>query len=172
MESSSTILSSKLRDLLPPALGLLVLVWASSVVDMMVASVPFHTDDIRWRYQLMQLVLMSGTQMGLFVALFMLVGTLADHRLTVRLAAVAAVVFGVLYLIIIPFFALDFVVARRLIAVNARSGFDIQTAKIVAYVGVLSIGLLWCGYRGIRSTPKPDQDRKRELGEGLVVGQG
>jgi hypothetical protein len=117
-------------------------------------------------------VLASGTQISLFVALFMVVGSLADHRVTVRVAGVAAVVFGALYLVIIPFFALDFVVARRLIAVNVRHGFDVQTAKTVAYVGVLSIALLWCGIRAIRSTPKSDSGKPREVGEGLVVGQG
>lgn len=171
MQPSSTTFSSKLRDLLPPALGLLVLVSISSIVDVLVLSASPNFGDIRWRYQLMQLVLNGGTQITLFVALFMVLGSLADHRATVRVAAVAAVVFGALYLVIIPFFALDFVVARRLIAVNVRHGFDVQTAKTVAYVGVLSIALLWCGVLGIRRTPKPDASKPREAGEGLVVGQ-
>ena len=172
MQPSSTTFSSKLRDLLPPALGLLVLVSVSSIIDMLMAGLSPNFGDIRWRFQLLQLVLTGGTQIGLFVALFMLIGTLADHRVTARVAGIAAVVFGALYLAIIPFFALDFVVARRLIAVSARHVFDLQTAKTVGYVAVLAIALLWCGIRAIRSTPKADAGKPRELGEGLVVGQG
>ncbi len=165
-------ISSKFRDLLPLALGLLVVVSLSSVIDLLVASTSPSFGDVRWRFQLMQMLLAGGPQITLFVALFMIVGTLADHRLAVRAAAVAGVLFGVLYLVVLPFFGLDFVVARRLIAVNVRHGFDVQTAKTGAYVGILAVGLLWSGIRGIRSTPKPDAGKPREQGEGLVVGQG
>src|SRR3989304_3724517 len=171
MQQSSTTVNSRLRDLLPAAFWLLVLVSVSSIIDVLVAGMSSNFGDIRWRYQLMQLVLTGGTQIGLVVALFMLLGTLADQRVTVRAAGGAAGVFGALYLVIIPFFALDFVVARRLIAVNVRHGFDVQTAKTAAYVGVLAVALLWSGIRAIRITPKPDAMRPREVGEGLVVGR-
>src|SRR5512140_3483731 len=102
MQPTSTTFSSRFRDLLPPALGLLVLVSLSSIVDLLVAGMTPNFDDIRWRFQLMQIVLASGTQVSLFVALFVVVGALADHRVTVRAAGVAAVIFGVMYLLVIP----------------------------------------------------------------------
>lgn len=173
MQPSSSIPSSRFRVLLPLAMGLLVLVSVSSLVDIMVGSLPTAFGDIRWRYQLMFSLLSSGTQVALFVALFMILGALADYRIAVRGAAIAAVAFGVLYLVILPFYSLDFVVARRLIQVNSRHAFDMTWAKTTGYMVVLTLVMIWAGVRGfLNSTNLDPGGKKREVGEGLIVGQG
>ncbi len=173
MQPSSPVLSPKLRDLLPLVLGLLLLVALSSAVDLLLGIFPTNFGDIRWRYSLMTGLLTSGTQTGLFVALFMLLGALAERRLVVRVAAIAALLFGLLYLVTVPFYGLDFVVARKLIPLANRHAFDMQWAKNTGYVSLLALGLVWVGIKGFRSTPNLDTaGRKREVGEGLVVGQG
>jgi hypothetical protein len=166
-------INPKLRDLLPLVLGLLLLVSLSSATDMLIAMFPMDFGDIRWRYSLLSTILTSATQTGLFIALFMAIGALSDRRMVVRVAALVAIAFGAIYLITLPFFGLDFVVARRLIAVNARHNFDMQWVKTTGYVAVLSIALLWCGIKGFRGTPNLHVAGKpREAGEGLIVGQG
>jgi hypothetical protein len=45
--------------------------------------------------------------------------------------------------------------------------------KTTGYVAVLSVALIWVGFKGFRATPMLDATgKKREVGEGLVVGQG
>lgn len=169
----SPSINAKFRDLLPVAIGLLVLVALSSIADLLVASLPTDFGDIRWRYQLMFSILSSGTQIALFIALLMITGTLADERLAVRGAAIAALVFGALYLVILPFYGLDFVVARRMVPVANRHSFDMTWGKTTVYVAVLTVGMIWAGVKGFKASAKLDlTGKKREVGEGLIVGQG
>jgi len=71
-------------------------------------------------------------------------------------------------------FMLDYVQLRRMIRPDVKGGFDLAALKAAASALLAILALTFVGIGGIRASRLPADKRaprRRETGEGLIVGQ-
>ena len=83
----------------------------------------------QYRFQVMGLLFASASQFAVLLALIAAVGTLGGYRAAVRGAAVAAIGFGALLIVLLPFYALDFLQSRRMVNQNNLKGFTLAERR-------------------------------------------
>ncbi|HEY4099471.1 MAG TPA: hypothetical protein VGM20_01185 [Gemmatimonadales bacterium] len=168
---TTPLLSTRAQGLLPALVTLLVVVMLSTFSDVGVTALATQSIGVQYRFQVVGLLLASAPQLAVVLVLIAWLATLSGQRLAVRGASIAAIVIGVLFLILIPFFGLDFLQSRRMIAESQLRGFTIAGLKTAGFAGLLALLFVWAGWRGIMASQRLDEGDSRQKGEGLVVGQ-
>ncbi|HEY4171461.1 MAG TPA: hypothetical protein VGM42_00420 [Rhodopila sp.] len=145
----------------------------SAIVDLVVSYMASQAVGVQYRFQVMGLLFASAIQFAVLLALIAAVGTLGGYRTAVRGAAIAAFAFGALLIILVPFYALDFLQSRRIVSQNNLKGFTLAGEKTGAFAGLIGLMLLWVGWRAFAASRRTDEKvEQRAKGQGLVVGQG
>ena len=169
--SPSPLLSGRSQQLFPALIGILVVVILAAFADVAVTASAAQSVGTQYQFQVVGLFLASIPQVAVALALIAAIGTLGGQRTAVRAASFTAVVLGALVIIAIPFFVLDLLQSRHLVARNALHGFTIAAVKAGGFAGWLALVLIWAGVRGIQASRRPEESEARGKGQGLVVGQ-
>lgn len=164
--------SASALALVPGVVVLLAILVLSAIGDVLVATMPFAFDEAQWRFRAFGSVLAQAPQLTLIVLVFLLAGVVGIYRPALRIGALLGMVLAVLFVILVPFFALDFLQLRRMVAVAARDRYDLAAMKTAAMAAVFAPFLFWMGWRAWVAARNPKDSARREKGDGLVVGQG
>ncbi len=170
MQSSALTLSARAQAVITAVLVVLLVVTLSPIADVLVPALPVATGEVRWRFQVFGTLLAALPQLALLLAAIAAVGILAGHRRAVRGAAMAALVLAVVALVLLPFFALDFLEMRRLVPLDRKGTFDMATMKTGLFGGFFVLVLGHLGWMGWQASVKEAANERKE-GQGLVVGQ-
>jgi hypothetical protein len=168
---TAPLLSSRSQLLFPTIVGIFIVAILSAVVDLGVAALATPAVGPQFRFQVVGLLFASASQFTVLLALIAVVGTLGGPRLAVRGAALAALAFGGLLIVLLPFYALDFLQSRRMVPQNNLKGFTLAGMKTGAFAAWFAVMLLWAGWRAFQASRGTDETEKRMKGQGLVVGQ-
>lgn len=168
MQSPTISLSARAQTTIFAVLVVWTVVTLSPIADALVPALPMATGEVRWRFQVFGTVLAALPQLALLLAAITAVGTLSGYRAAVRGAAVAALLLAVFALILLPFFGLDFIEMRRVVALDRKQTFDIAAMKTGAFGILLVPALAYLGWMGFLSSPS---ERRTPRKKGLVVGQ-
>lgn len=168
---TTPLLSARAQSLFPALVSLLVVVILSTFSDVGVTALATPSIGVQYSFQVIGLLLASAPQVAVMLVLIAWLATLSGQRLAVRGAAIAALVIGAVFLILVPFFGLDFLQSRRMVSESQLKGFTLAGLKTVGFAAWLSLLFIWAGWRGILASQKADEGDSRQKGEGLVVGQ-
>lgn len=157
-----------LRPLLKALYPVGALILIGSVVDPLVQTWPFRLSDIRWRFGAVGLA--STSAIGVTFALVWLMGVAAllGHRRTLRALSAASAALGIVVLVVLGLFVLDFLQVRTLVDPQIRRGLDLTVLKSAALLGCsvpVAFGIGVGGWLSTRATPLPRAGRvTREAG--------
>jgi hypothetical protein len=94
------------------------------------------------------------------------IAVLSARRVTLKTAAITAIVLAVAVTVALPFFGLDFITQRHLQTQARLPGFDREAMRLAGSTVLLVPFLLWAGVRGIaaaRKDPTSEFDAERGL---------
>lgn len=165
------MLSARAQSVVTAVLFVLVVVALSPLADVVVPALPLATGEVRWRFQTYGTLLAALPQLALLLAAISAVGIITGSRQAVRGAAIAAIFLAVVALVLLPFFALDFLEMRRLVTLDRKHTFDMATMKTGLFGGFFVLALGYLGWMGWPASVN-EKSTERKQGEGLVVGQG
>ena len=169
---TAPLLSGRSQLLFPSIVGVLTVAILSSIVDLLVNDLSSQAVGPQFRFQVMGLLFASASQFAVLLALIAAVGTVGGYRAAVRGAALAAIGFGALLIVLLPFYALDFLQSRRMVNQNNLKGFTLAGEKTGAFAGLIALMLLWVGWRAFAASRRTEEKvEQRVKGRGLVVGQ-
>jgi hypothetical protein len=171
MTAPTPLFSSRVQSFFPLLIVAAALIALSVFGDALVTVYPFHGDDIQWRFATFLGLLTMAPQLTLIVVILAAVAVVGALRGALRGTAVFAFACAAMLILIMPFFALDFLTVRRLVPEANKRHADYQMLKAVVAGGVFAVMLLWMGWRGWQLSAKAPTG-VRAPGEGLVVGQG
>lgn len=170
MLSTGTTLSARAQALIPALVTLLVVATLSPFADVVLPRMPLPLGEIQPRFQLFGLLLAAGPQVASLLVVTAATSLFGGYRLGVRVAAILSVLSAVLFIVLVPLFALDFLTVRRQVNQEMLHGFDIAAMKTGATAFVLALLLAWAGVLAFKASVKEESARKSK-GQGLVVGQ-
>ncbi len=164
---------SSRAQLLGPALTALLVVFAlSPFADVVVSRWPLDLSQPQLRFQTFGLFYAAGPQVTVGLVLLMIVGLISGYRLVVRGTGIAGMVLAAFYLVVFPFFGLDFLQVLRLVAQTNKRMFELSVVKTTGVVLVLIVLWAWAGITALKVTGRPaTSSRQREKGDGLIVAQ-
>ncbi len=172
MTNPGQTVSSRAQMLGPALTALLVIFTLSPFADVLVGRWPLDLSQPQLRFQTFGLFYAAGPQVTLGLVLLVIVGLLSGYRLVVRGTAIAGLVLAAGYLVILPFFGLDFLQVLRLVAQTNKRTFELGVIKTTGVVLVLIPLWAWAGLTALKVTRLPPaSSRQREKGEGLIVAQ-
>ena len=157
-----------------PAVYLLALVLVVlPFIETIAGGWPPRPGEVSWRF---------GT-VGIFanflgtLFLGLLIGTvtahLLGHRILVRALSVVSLFLGLLLILAMAGFALDYLQLRRMVRPELKGKFDVESVKALAATTFAIIAGLWLGIGGLRASRPPERGEvthRRTKGEGLIVG--
>lgn len=165
------LLSLRALQLFPAVIAVFSIGILSSIADVLVSALGSNAVGLEFNFRLLGLLLALAPQVGMMLAMIAAFGTLAGNRTAVRIVSVFAMVVGVVLLLILFPFGLDFLQSRRMVPDAQMHGFTLAGVKTAAFGGLFGLLLLWAGWVGVQASVKPDQAESRTKGQGLVVGQ-
>lgn len=165
-----TTIPERLLRVSPVLTGLALLLLASVAGDILAGALGSTAIGAPRRFGLLGSTAAAAPQVLVAVALLLVAGWLADSRGILRLAAVVALAYGIIAIVIAPLFALDWLQVRRTVPQDRVRGFDLSSGKTVVFSVATGLALVWSGVRGWLASPEAKSAR-REVGEGLVVGR-
>lgn len=173
MLSTGTTLSAKAQALIPALVSLLVVTTLSPFADVILPRMPVHLGEVQVRFQVFGLLLAAAPQVALLLVLTAATSLFGGYRLGLRIAAGLSVVAAVIYVILTPLFALDFLTMRRQVNQTALAGFDTAAIKTGATAFLLALLLIWMATLAFKAAVNEDAapGKPRVKGQGLVVGQ-
>jgi hypothetical protein len=172
MTTPATTVSSRSQLLAPALTALLVIFALSPFADILISRWPLQLGEAQPRFQIFGLLFAAGPQATVSLVLLTIVGLIGGRRLVVRGAAIAGIVLAICYLVLMPFFALDFFEVIRLVNQATKRTFELSVLKTTGVALVLIPLWAWAGLIGIRVTGRPPASgRQREAGDGLFVAQ-
>ncbi len=153
-----------------PVAALLIL---SPLLDVAGAVWPIRAGEVSWRFGTMGLITNGLVTPILGLALIQLIGTFAEHRGVVRFVAIIELVLGVLVLIGLALFVLDYLQLRPTVAPNAQAAYDLAAVKAMFIALLETIVLGWVGRAGLKFGPRGSgRGGSRDRSESLMVGMG
>jgi hypothetical protein len=167
---AAPLLSGRSQLVFPAIIGILTVAILSAVSDLVVAALAIPAIGSQYGFQVMGLLFASASQFSVLLALIAAVGTLGGQRLAVRGAALAALAFGALLIVLVPFYTLDFLESRRMVTQSNLKGFTLAGVKTGAFAAWFAVLLLWAGLRALQGSRR-GEDAEKYKGHGLVVGQ-
>ncbi len=161
------------QALIPALVALLVVVTLSPFADVILPRTPLQLGEVQVRFQLFGLLLAAAPQVVTVLVLTATTALLGGYRFGLRVSAVIAVATAVLYVVLVPLFALDFLTVRRQVNQGALHGFDMAAMKTGATAFLLALLLLWMAVLAFRAAVNEEAagGKPRTKGQGLVVGQ-
>lgn len=171
MLSTGTTLSARAQALIPALVTLLVVAALSPFADVILPRMPLQLGVVQSRFQIFGLVLAAGPQVSMLLAMIASVSLFGGYRLGVRIAAIFGMIVAVLLVLLVPFFALDFMQVRRQINQEMLKGFDMAAMKTGALAFVLGLLLAWAALLAFKASVKEEGSGRKQKGEGLIVGQ-
>ena len=78
---------------------------------------------------------------------------------------------GAVLVITLPFFALDFLSVRHLQRQDVMAAFTREGLRLGAAGGLLALGSMWAGLRGIAVSKRDPNTEETSVGHGLIVAQ-
>ncbi len=172
MTTPGQTVTSRAQTLGPALTALLVVFALSPFADILVARWPLDLSQPQPRFQTVGLFYAAGPQATVALVLIAMLGLLSGHRLVVRGAAIAGMILAALYLVLFPFFGLDFLQVLRLVAQPNKRQFELGVLKTSGVALVLIPLWAWAGWTGFKVSGGPaTSGRQRQKGEGLIVAQ-
>jgi hypothetical protein len=172
MTTPGQTVSSRAQMLGPALTALLVMFTLSPFADVMVGRWPLDLSQPQLRFQTFGLFYAAAPQATVGLVLLVIVGLISGYRLVVRGTAIAGLVLAACYLVVMPFFGLDFLQVMRLVAQTNKRTFELGVIKTTGMVLVLIPLWAWAGITALKVTGRPPaSSRQREKGEGLIVAQ-
>ncbi len=154
------------------ALGALLLL--QPPLEVVAAAWPLRLSEVGWRFGFVGGLqhLISTFVVGM--ALLALAAYLLQHRLVLRGVAIAALLMGVLLILGMASFALDYVQLRRMVRPELVGKFDMAAMRAGISLLLAIVALSVLGYTGMvasRVTDGRRATRRSSAGEGLIVGR-
>jgi hypothetical protein len=143
----------------------------SPLGDVAVTAMASSADSVRYRFQVVGLFYAAVPQVATLLALVAAVAILTGRRVVLRTTAIAAMVLGLVVLILSPIFGLDMLESRRTVAQTAVKGFTLAAVKTAGLAVLLAVLAVWSGWLGFKASEGAKGNEPRTKGEGLVVGQ-
>lgn len=171
MLSTGTTLSARAQALIPALVTLLVVTTLSPFADVVLPRMPLPLGEVQPRFQLFGLLLAAAPQVVLMLVVTAATALFGGYRLGVRIAAIFAMVSAVLFVVLVPLFALDFLTVRRQVNQEMLHGFDMAAMKTGATAFLLGLLLAWAGVLAFKVSVKEESTGRKTKGQGLVVGQ-
>lgn len=169
--AASPLLPAKIQGLLPALVAVLIVVAVSAAADLAVAVFPLQFGDIGWRFRFAGLFMATAPQVAMLLVLFLTVGILGGLRGAVRGVAIAALLLGVLYIVLLPVFGLDALQMRRQVPEPSKQRFMYAAAKTGAFSAWFGLMFIWAGVKCMGASKRIDGIDRND-GRDLVVGQG
>ena len=140
-----------IRSLRPIGYALSLLLFFLPIGEIIATGFPFFWGQALWRYSLEGMAGASSATMLVGAFLMLALATFTSHRGAAMLAAILALVVGLLYLVAVPFAALDAIQLKA----NSVSGdggkFKLTAAWIMFKLAVSGIAFLWIAVAGFKS---------------------
>ena len=170
----NAIVPPKLRPWLFGLYALAVLLFLQPFIEAFSATWPPRAGEVGWRFAVTG-ILYTMLPTVLFSLLIAAVAAFfLGHRTGLRLVGVVALVLGVVVILLTASFTLDALQLRRIVRPEAKGGYDLAGMKavITALLAIAACTALGVGaFRATRRIGPVVVERKREPGEGLLVGQ-
>jgi hypothetical protein len=162
--------AARSQMLVPGILTVLFTILGIGVASLVIGAIPVTPGDLQWRFMNAVQLLGAGPQIA-FLLMMVSLTALSDERYRVlRLAAILTAVFAVILLVLIFFFAFDFLQLRHLQQLSKVGPFTREYLRLGATSGVLGVAMLWAARAGFRASVGGSRS-ERDFGAGLVVGQ-
>jgi hypothetical protein len=169
--TAAPFLTSRSQLLFAALSSVLVVAIISAFTDVVLTAVAIQSSGAQYGFQVMGSFLASIPQVAVELAIIAALATLGGQRLAVRAVAIAAFALGTLVIVLVPFFALDFLQSRRLVLQSGLKGFTVAGEKTGAFAAWFAVMLLWLGWRAFQASRGVEETEKGMKGRGLVVGQ-
>ena len=149
--TTAPVSSSENADaLIAPAYLVAFLLVATPAMDFVTSIVPMRLGDIEWRFA--SVGLLSGflltPLLGIMAAMW--VAAIAGHGTLQRAIAIANMVVGGLFALLLVFFLLDVLQLRGVVQPEAKSAFESAASKAVVKHATFVFTMLYLGWRGLR----------------------
>lgn len=143
------------------------------LIETVSATWPVRPSLVGWRFAFTGIfyTMLPTTLVALLIAAG--AAYLLRHRVVLRIVAILAVLLGGVIVLLTVSFGLDALQMRKLVRPEAKSGFDMASLKALLTAGIAIIGCIALAFGGFRTSRKPlgAEQRRRQPGEGLVIGQ-
>ena len=158
------------EELIPALLVLLVLFAIGGVVAFPASIWPLQTDDVLWRERAGEMYLMTMPPLVFTVTIMLIAGVYAGQYRVVRAGAVVFFLLAALTVVVLPFFALDFLAVRYTQSQDELGGYMRNGIRLAATGVVMIPFLIYAGRRAWYSG-RPLAGAGIGEGHGLVVGR-
>jgi hypothetical protein len=163
-------LGTRQKIVFPALLTALIAVLINGISSMAVAWLPAAPSETVWRFRAIVQLFSATPQVAFLLAMIVFVAMQGEYYSLVRGTAVFTMVVGVLLVALLPFYGLDFIVARRLQPQGDIGAFTREGLRMAAMSGALGLVFVWFGWRGWLAS-RVDHELIKQTGHGLVVGQ-
>jgi uncharacterized membrane protein YraQ (UPF0718 family) len=144
------------------------------LIETVAATWPVRPSLVGWRFAFIGIfyTMLPTVLVGLLIAAG--AAYLLRHRGVLQVVAVLAVLLGGVIVLLTVSFGLDALQMRKLVRPEAKGGFDMASIKALLTAGIATIACIALAFGGFRTGRKPlvTEHRRRQPGDGLVVGQG
>jgi hypothetical protein len=163
-------LTERQRTVLSALYPVLLLLILNPLLEVVVNAWPLNFDDTRWRVGFLGAGLGAMLPVLTGLALIALIATLLGHGAALRVVSVAGFLAAAALIGGGMLFGLDALQVRRMVRVDAKSGFDAAAFKTLFVTGLMTIVSAWLAIRAW-SGSRGAMTRRGEGKAGLVVGQ-
>ncbi len=171
MSPSSLTSTARTGMYLPAIITVLIAIFVIGFLALASGSLPLQVSDARWRFTVMSVFLGGSPQMAFMLMVIALAALFGNHFGLARWVAFATIAFGILLIVLIPFYGLDLITVRKLQRINELAHLTREGFRIIAVTGGLALLLIWAGRRGIAATKPVVAATRRTRGDGLIVAQ-
>lgn len=162
--------AARTQMLAPAVIAVLLTVFLIGVSSLVISWVPLSIDEAQWRFQAAAQLLGTGPQIAFLLMMISLTAVYGGEYGVLRWTAIVTLLFAVIFIVVIPFFTLDFLTARHMQPQAGLARFTREGIRLAGTSGGLGLILLWAGRRGLMAA-KRDPEMEKHVGHGLIVGQ-
>ena len=171
MTQPAMTVSARLQALIFPIMVLLGILVLSGLADVAMGSLPLSFGEVQWRWRMLGGLIATGLAQSPMLAIIAGLGVLANHRQAVRISSGAILLLGIIMILAVLMFPLDYITVRRLFPVGQVHTYDLSAAKGLGFGVIVALVDLWLGWRGLQASKRKDTTAKRDVGDGLIVGR-
>lgn len=162
--------AARTQMMMPGVIAITITVLLIGLSHLVIILIPFLPGDVNWRYAAGALVLGTAPQIALSLATILFAATYGGFIDVVRWTAIASVAFAAIFLVLVPLFALDFLVVRHVKPLSEVDSFTREALRSGAAAAGLGVVLAWAGWRAFKASER-DQEMETKVGHGLIVAQ-
>jgi hypothetical protein len=169
--------SERSRSFIASSYGVALLMFGVAGTDVISRILPLRVGDTAWRIGSVGIVALSVPTLVLALLIGGVTAWYLQHRVLLRVMAVACLAAAVVMVGVLPFFALDVLELRRLVQPEARPSFHFAMGRAALTVLLTALLLGWTGWAGwrasaagSRSVPAREKAMSRS-GSGMLVGR-